>query len=174
VFNHLDIQIQKNTAAAQARLVLYLVIVLVSLGIAFGFVVFITTDINRSVKSLNTLFKGLNENDLTMSLRINSGDEFGDLMKAFNGFLNILRSTFGSFKQSAQLVANSVFDLSSSSKEITTTANEQSASVSEIVSTMESSKNLSEQIAIKTNEVANLANETQDLSSKGAELREAN
>jgi len=174
VFTHLETQIQRNTAAAQGRLVLYLAIVLVSLGIAFGFVVFITTDINRSVKSLQTLFRGLNENDLTMSLRINSEDEFGELMTAFNGFLNILRSTFGSFKQSSQLVANSVFDLSSSSKEITTTANEQSSSVSEIVSTMESSKNLSEQIAFKTTEVANLAKETQDLSSKGAELREAN
>jgi methyl-accepting chemotaxis protein len=39
---------------------------------------------------------------------------------------------------------------------------------------MESSKNLSEQIASKTTEVANLAKETQELSSKGAELREAN
>jgi len=174
VFTHLEMQIKRNTAAAQGRLVLYLMIVLVSMGIAFAFVVFITMDINRSVRSLKTLFRGLNENDLTMSLQINSMDEFGELMTAFNGFLNILRSTFGSFKQSSQLVANSVFDLSSSSKEITTTANEQSASVSEIVSTMESSKNLSEQIALKTTEVANLAKETQDLSSKGAELREAN
>jgi methyl-accepting chemotaxis protein len=150
------------------------VIVLVSLGLAIGFVAFITLDINRSVKLLKTLFRGLNENDLTLLLQVNSKDEFGELMTSFNGFLNILRSTFGSFKQSAQLVANSVFDLSSSSKEITTTANEQSASVSEIVSTMESSKNLSEQIAHKTNELAHLARETQELSTKGAELREAN
>jgi len=137
-------------------------------------VIFISLDINRSVRTLKKLFKGLNENDLTLTLPIHSRDEFGDLMTAFNGFLNILRSTFGSFKQSAQLVANSVFDISSSSKEITTTANEQSASVSEIVSTMEGSKNLSEQIALKTTEVASLAKETQELSSKGAELREAN
>jgi len=173
-FNHLDRKILNNTAAAQRQLILYLLVVLVSLGIAIGFVVFITLDISRSVKSLKRLFKGLNENDLTLSLQINTRDEFGELMTAFNGFLNILRSTFGSFKQSTQLVADSVFDLSSSSKEITTTANEQSASVSEIVSTMEGSKNLSEQIALKTTEVANLAKEAQDLSSKGAELREAN
>ena len=171
---HLDILTRQNTVQAQRQLILYLSIVLVSLGIAIVFVVFISRDINISVKSLRKLFKGLNENDLTMSLPINSRDEFGELMTAFNGFLNILRSTFGSFKESAQLVADSVFDISSSSKEITTTANEQSTSVSEIVSTMESSKNLSEQIAIKTTEVANLAQETQELSSKGADLREAN
>jgi len=173
-FTSLDARVQRHTTAAKMNLILYLAVVLVSLGIAIGFVAFITLDINKSVRILKTLFKGLNENDLTLSLKINSKDEFGELMTAFNGFLNILRSTFGSFKQSAQLVANSVFDLSSSSKEISTTANEQSASVSEIVSTMEGSKNLSEQIAFKTTEVANLAKQTQELSSKGAELREAN
>jgi len=173
-FTSLDARVQKNTITAKLNLFLYLAVVLVSLGIAIGFVAFITLDINKSVRILKTLFKGLNENDLTLSLKVNSMDEFGELMTAFNGFLNILRSTFGSFKQSAQLVANSVFDLSSSSKEISTTANEQSASVSEIVSTMEGSKNLSEQIAYKTTEVANLAKETQELSCKGAELREAN
>ena len=173
-FSHLEIQIQRNTAFAQRQLALYLLIVFVSLGIAIGFVILITSNINRSVKNLRTLFKSLNENDLTLSLQVNSMDEFGELMTAFNGFINILRSTFGSFKQSTQLVADSVFDISTSSKEITTTANEQSASVSEIVSTMESCKNLSEQVALKTTEVANLAMETQELSSKGAELREAN
>jgi methyl-accepting chemotaxis protein len=39
---------------------------------------------------------------------------------------------------------------------------------------MEGSKNLSEQISVKTTEVANLAKATQDYSSKGAELRDAN
>ena len=172
--SYLELRIIDNTHAARRSLILYLIVVFVSLGLAIGFVIFIALDINRSVRMLKRLFKGLNENDLTMSLQNHSRDEFGELMTAFNGFLNILRSTFGSFKQSAQLVSDSVFDISSSSKEITTTANEQSASVSEIVSTMEGSKNLSEQIAIKTAEVAQLANQTQELSSKGAELRESN
>ena len=173
-FTHLSAQIQRNVRLAQRQLIIYLLIVFVSLGLAIGFVIIITSNINKSVLNLRTLFKSLNENDLTLSLQVNTMDEFGELTVAFNGFLNILRSTFGSFKQSTQLVSDSVFDISTSSKEITTTANEQSASVSEIVSTMESSKNLSEQVALKTTEVANLAMETQDLSSKGADLREAN
>jgi HAMP domain-containing protein len=111
-FISLDMQIQHNGAAAQRALVVYMMIVLVSLVLAFGFVIIIMLDINRSVKNLKTLFKGLYENDLTLSLKVNSRDEFGELMTAFNGFLSVLRSTFGSFKQSAQLVANSVFDIS--------------------------------------------------------------
>jgi len=173
-FDHLGLQIQRNTSLAQKQLFLYLSIVLISLGIAIVFVALITSNIKKSVINLRTLFKSLKENDLTLSLQVNTMDEFGELMTAFNGFLDILRSTFGSFKQSTQLVADSVFDISTSSKEITTTANEQSASVSEIVSTMESNKNLSEQVALKTTEVANLAIETQELSTKGLDLREAN
>ena len=173
-FYNLDTRITNSTSKARSRLFIYLSIVFISLGLACGFVLLILRDLNLSVRSLKTLFTGLKENDLTLTLPINSKDEFGELMIAFNGFLDILRSTFGSFKQSAQMVADSVFDISSSSKEITTTANEQSASVSEIVSTMESSKNLSEQIALKTSEVANLSIETQGLSSKGADIREAN
>ncbi|MDR1930200.1 MAG: methyl-accepting chemotaxis protein, partial [Treponema sp.] len=174
VLNQMDLLTERNITASGQRMALYLIIVLLSVLLAFTVVVLSTLDINRSVKSLRTLFTGLNENDLTLALEVNSGDEFGELMTAFNGFLDILKSTFGSFKQSAQLVADSVFDLSSSAKEITTTANEQSASVSEIVTTMEGSKNLSEQIAAKTIEVAELAGQIQDLSRKGAELRTAN
>jgi len=65
-------------------------------------------------------------------------------------------------------------EMSSSAKQISTTANEQSSSVSEIVSTMENSKDLSAQAAEKTHEVANLAVQTQELSKRGADLREAN
>ncbi|GHV90998.1 hypothetical protein AGMMS50268_15010 [Spirochaetia bacterium] len=174
LLDELDALIKENISTAQWRLASYLIFALVALFLAFGVVILSTLDINNSVKSLKTLFKGLDENDLTLTLEVTSADEFGDLMRAFNGFLDILRSTFASFKQSAQMVATSVFDLSSSAKEITTTANEQSASVSEIVSTMEGSKNLSEQIASKTVEVAELATATQELSQKGAELRTAN
>ncbi|MCL2229593.1 MAG: methyl-accepting chemotaxis protein [Treponema sp.] len=173
-FKQLGLQIHRNIWNARWQLIVYLFIVLISLSLSIWFVILITRDINKSVINLKSLFKSLNENDLTLSLKANSMDEFGELTIAFNGFLNVLRSTLGSFKQSTQLVADSVFDISSSSKEITTTANQQSASVSEIVSTMEGSKNLSEQIAFKTSEVAKLAIETQNLSSKGAELREAN
>jgi methyl-accepting chemotaxis protein len=174
LLDELDGIIKENISVSQWRLTRYLIFALLAVFLAFGVVILSTLDINKSVKSLNTLFKGLDENDLTLTLEVTSADEFGDLMKAFNGFLDILRTTFASFKQSAQMMASSVFDLSSSSKEITATANDQSASVSEIVSTMEGSKNLSEQIAAKTVEVANLAIQTQELSQKGAELRDAN
>jgi methyl-accepting chemotaxis protein len=148
----------------------------VGITVLFAFFIVIAgvVDITRSTGSLKRLFTGLEGNDLSLDLKIRSHDEFGELMTALNRFLSRLREAFNSFRHDASLVAISVYDLSASAKEITTTANQQAASVSEIVSTMENNKNLSEQIAAKTAEVADLAMQTQDLSRKGAELRDAN
>jgi methyl-accepting chemotaxis protein len=159
-----------NTPASGLTFLLVGITVLFALFAA----VIITADIAQSAAGLKGLFLGLENNDLSMDLTIRNQDEFGGLMAAFNRFLSRLRSAFNSFDQNAALVSASVYDLSASAKEITTTANQQSASVSEIVSTMENSKNLSEQMAVKTAEVADLAKQTEDLSRKGAELRDAN
>jgi methyl-accepting chemotaxis protein len=132
------------------------------------------TDIIKSTARLKRLFTVLENNDLSPNITARSRDEFGDLINVFGRFLTRLREAFVSFDHDASLVAISVYDLSASAREITTTANQQSASVSEIVSTMENSKNLSEQMAAKTAEVADLAVQTEDLSRKGAELRDAN
>ncbi|MDR0688962.1 MAG: methyl-accepting chemotaxis protein [Spirochaetaceae bacterium] len=141
---------------------------------AFFVLILLVIDLIRSAKSLKRLFTGLEENDLSLSLTTRSGDEFGKLTTAFNHFLTRLRDVFNAFSHDANLVVIAVYELSSSAKQITTTANQQSASVSEIVSTMENNKNLSEQMAAKTAEVADLAAQTQDFSLKGVDLWGAN
>jgi methyl-accepting chemotaxis protein len=141
---------------------------------AFFIFISIVIDITRSTGSLKRLFTGLEENDLSLTLTARSGDEFGKLITAFNRFLTRLRDVFDAFNHDANLVVIAVYELSSSAKQITTTANLQSASVSEIVSTMENNKDLSEQMAAKTSEVANLAAQTQDFSRKGVDLWGAN
>jgi methyl-accepting chemotaxis protein len=82
--------------------------------------------------------------------------------------------TVAKTSESARTINDATQEILTSSQEIFTTANEQSASVSEIVSTMESNRNLAEQAAVKMEEVANLALETQELSRKGADIRSAN
>jgi methyl-accepting chemotaxis protein len=142
----------------------------------FALAVFLLSvrDIHQAIHRLKRIFADLENNDLSVDPMAQAGNGLGDLMGSFNRFLVQLREVFASFDHDASLVAISVYDLSASAKEITTTANEQSASVSEIVSTMENSKNLSAQMAAKTAEVADLAMQTGNLSRKGAELRDAN
>ncbi|MFP3089978.1 methyl-accepting chemotaxis protein [Treponema sp. TIM-1] len=142
--------------------------------LAFCVLAFFVIDITRSADSLKQLFRSLEENDLALTLTVRSGDEFGELISAFNHFLARLREVFNAVGHDANMMVIAVYELSASAKEITTTANQQSASVSEIVSTMESNKNLSEQMAAKTAEVADLAKQTQDFSRKGVDLWGAN
>ncbi|MDR0590194.1 MAG: methyl-accepting chemotaxis protein [Spirochaetaceae bacterium] len=151
-----------------------LIFVGVTVFLALFILIIFVIDIIRSANSLKRLFKGLKENDLALTLPVRSGDEFGELMIAFNQFFARLREVFNAFNHDSNMMVIAVYELSSSAKQTTTTANQQSASVSEIVSTMESNKNLSEQMAVKTAEVADLANETQDFSRKGVELWDAN
>jgi methyl-accepting chemotaxis protein len=141
---------------------------------AFIIVIMTASGITRSTNTLKGLFKRLEGNDLSFTAEARSEDEMGELTAAFNRFLQTLRAAFVSFGRSASMVSTSVFDLSASAKEITTTANEQSSSVAEIVSTMEGNKNLSEQVSLKTQDVAELAIKTQEFSQRGVELWDVN
>ena len=112
--------------------------------------------------------------DFTVDFKNLKEGDIGEIQRALIQIQDSLRKSFASFQESASMVSTAVYDLSSSATEITTTANEQSASVAEIVSTMENNKNLSEQVAAKTIEVAELATNTQNLSKRGADLHSAN
>jgi methyl-accepting chemotaxis protein len=158
----------------QNRLIRSLIVALAAAAAAFALIVLTAANIRTSALAVHRVFRRLQKNDLSVSIEVLSGDELGELMAALGSFLEKLKADFASFNQNASLVSTAVYDLSASAKEITTTANEQSASVAEIVSTMENSKNLSEQVAVKTGEVAGLAVRTQELSLRGAELRDAN
>ena len=170
----LEALIADRVNSYRLRLMLSLAAVISSIFIAFFITILVTLDIRNSAVSMGKIFKRLDENDLTVKIETLSHDEFAYFMKALNGFLEKLQATFSSFRKNSSMVSTVVLELSSSAKEITATANEQSTSVSEIVSTMENNKNLSAQACEKTNEVANLAVQTQELSERGASLRDIN
>ncbi|MCL2185883.1 MAG: methyl-accepting chemotaxis protein [Treponema sp.] len=156
------------------RLTISLVAVALSTFIAFFLILNTTHNIRKSTLTMSDVFKRLDENDLSVKIENASNDELGEFMKALDAFLEKLNIAFGAFTKSASMVTTAVMEMSSSSMELTATANEQSASIAEIVSTMENNKNLSAQASEKTKEVANMAGRTQELSRYGAELRDAN
>jgi methyl-accepting chemotaxis protein len=165
---------QERVQASRDRLIRSLAAAVLTSILAFTAVVMTNVSISRSMARLRQFFSSLQRDDLSPVIEVNSRDEFGELMLAFNGFLKKLERVFDSFSQHASMVSSSVYDLSASAKEISTTATEQSTSVAEIVATMEDNKNLSRQAAQKTEEVAELMEQTQKLSQRGAELRDVN
>jgi methyl-accepting chemotaxis protein len=166
--------IKTRISSYTLHLILSLAAAIIATIIAFLIILITILGIRSSTNSMGKVFKRLDNNDLSVKIESTSSDELGEFMTALDGFLEKLKRAFHSFNNNTQMVSHAVFELSSSAKEMTATANQQSASVSEIVSTMENNKALSAQAAEKTTEVANLAVQTQDLSRRGAELRDVN
>jgi len=153
-----------------------LIIALVVIALVIPVAIILSRSLARPILTVTNTLKDISEGDgdLTRTIDLKSNDEVGNLAHYFNLTLQKLRADFSLFSQNASKVSTAVYDLSSSAKQITSTANEQSASVAEIVSTMENNKNLSEQVATKTIEVAELAAQTENLSQRGADLHSAN
>jgi methyl-accepting chemotaxis protein len=173
-FDKLEVSLRRRVDTQRLQLIRSLAFVILASALAFTIVILSNIHISRSTAQLRGLFAALEENDLSVRLSIRIRDEFGELLAAFNSFMEKLRAAFNSFSQSAAMISSSVFDLSASAREISTTANEQSASVAQILGTMEGNRDLSAQGAVKTQEVAELAAKTQELSRRGADLRDAN
>jgi methyl-accepting chemotaxis protein len=169
----LIISLLGNRGSALQSAVL-LAIIAVAIFIASIINIVTVANIRKSMRNAESIFKSLGNNDISVKVEAFSRDELGEIITALGNFLEQLKRAFESFSHNASLLGASVQDISASTKEITTTANEQSASVAEIVSTMENSKILSEQVATKTDEVVKLASQTQELSLRGAEIRDAN
>ncbi|MDR2906349.1 MAG: methyl-accepting chemotaxis protein [Helicobacteraceae bacterium] len=166
----LNVMLDEDRKEIYVRIAITTAVVLLAILV----VLFTSYSIHKSSKNLQTVFSSLSNHDLSVTVDAQSRDEFGELTIAFNDFLADLREIFETFKKNANLVTDAVYDLSASAREISATANEQSAGVQEIVATMEGNKNLSEQVALKTTEVADIAGDMQNLIAKGAALRDAN
>jgi methyl-accepting chemotaxis protein len=154
--------------------VLFIAMMAVTAAIFLGFYLFIAGLIHRTTSTTNHVFNSLKNNDLTVNVDIKNKDEIGDLLTALGDFLKKLRLAFKLFNEEASTVSSAVNELSASSKEIAATANEQATSVAEIVSTVENNNELSGQIAVNIFEVTELAEETRQLSQRGADLHGAN
>jgi len=172
--SRLETIIKERISLYRLRLILSLIAAIFATFFAF-FIIFITAfGIRRSTDSMGVVFKRLNENDLSVVIESISSDELGEFMTLLGGFLKKLQVTFSAINKNSSMVSLAMIDLSSTARQMAATANEQSASVAEIVTTIENNKNLTEQSAEKTKEVANLAVQTQELSRRGASIREAN
>ncbi|MDR0721670.1 MAG: methyl-accepting chemotaxis protein [Treponema sp.] len=150
-----------------------IIIVVILLLVAAGAFI-VARSISKPIKHMVVILGAIREGDMTKRLDIHSNDEMGEMSTSFNTTLDKIQELIMDIQKKAFSLSDMGEDIATAAKEITTTANEQSASVSEIVSTMEGSKNLSAQMAAKTEEVAHLAIETQGLSQKGVDLRDAN
>jgi methyl-accepting chemotaxis protein len=172
--DHLELLIKSRIRQNELHFIFLLIASFGASVLAFIFVTTTVISIRKSTDTMGVVFKHLDKNNLSVQFESFSSDEMGELMTSLAVVLKKLNMSLIKFIKNANMVSTAVVELSSSAKEIKTTANEQSVSVSEIVSTMENNKALASQAAEKTTEVAYLASHTQELSRRGAELRDTN
>jgi methyl-accepting chemotaxis protein len=98
---------------------------------------------------------------------VTTEDEIGTISVELNKLIRSFQDVLKSMKQDVTVLNSSIQDLTTSSKEISTTSNEQAAAVKEIVSTMEDSDSLAKSIEKKIEEVTKIALETKSTVDKG-------
>ena len=98
--------------------------------------------------------------DLTREIPVRAQDELGILAGHVNRFIGTLRTQMLDVQTTTEVMNGAVRDLSNASRRIETTANGQAAAVKEVVSTMEDADALSKRVAVRVQEVAELADGT--------------
>ncbi len=130
----------------------------------------------RPLADITGKVKNLSESgaDLTQKIPVASRDEMGLLAGYFNAFIEVLKAQMVKIKRASGVLNDAVQDLSVSSREIETTANNQAAAVKEVVSTMEDSDQLSKSIASRIHDVARVANQTREHVERGFSMTREN
>jgi methyl-accepting chemotaxis protein len=108
--------------------------------------------------------------DLSGRIEISSGDEIGELGRFFNTVVESFALLVENIQDASAVLLESTHSLGASTQEVSSTANQQAASVKEILSTMEDSDKLSQGVAVRIQEVAKVANHTRETVEKGFSL----
>ncbi|HQO01311.1 MAG TPA: methyl-accepting chemotaxis protein [Spirochaetota bacterium] len=156
----------------QARRIRNIIIlaILGSILLCFPFVTGISSRILRPLTKIRKITDEVSSGNLASTIDIVSRDEFGQMARDFTTIIKNFRELLGKVKQTTEVLTESIQDLTVSSKEISSTSNQQAAAVKEIVTTMEDSDSLSKQVASRIDEVARIASQTKDFVEKGFSL----
>ena len=131
---------------------------------------FFSDSINRVVNRMKEFLGRLSDGDYSRDIPqhdMDRHDEFGEMAVLFNMLIVNTRELLTRIKRTTEVLTTSIQNLTVSSREISTTSNQQAASVKEIVSTMEDSDSLSRKVASRIDEVARIASQTRELVEKG-------
>ncbi len=105
--------------------------------------------------------------NLCQEIEVITDDEIGIISGHFNEMIKNFRELLTKMRDAVKTLGDSIQEMNVSSKEISSTANQQAASVKEIVTTMEDSDALAKTISGRIDEVARMANQNRDFVENG-------
>lgn len=97
-------------------------------------------------------------------------DEIGEFASLFNQFMEKFRVLLDETSESALVLSSAVQNLSTTTKEVTSTSNMQAAAVKEVVSTMEDSNTITQSIGRSIPEVTRIALRTKEHVDSGMDI----
>ena len=162
---NLDIaaRIEKSARSHYKRVVVTSISFILGVVVIGLFLMFtVNTSITRPVKNVVDMIRNIaeGEGDLTGKIEVKSKDEMGELARWFNTFVGKLHDIVSLVKRNSEEVAVATNEISSTSVQLATGAEEQMNQAAEVAATvqeMTSSIVKNSQIAVKTAEIADTA-----------------
>ena len=108
-------------------------VLLLAVVVGVGIALFLAQGISRPVRQVAMAARQLAEGDLTVEeLRVSTGDELGEMAKAFNRMTTNLRDLIGRVGKSAQTVASASEQLNSATEQVAQAAQGVAQAVSQV------------------------------------------
>jgi len=147
-----------NQAQQNARSLVYqgLVLGTVLIGLLFAVAIPVAWNIRRNIQSVVSSLRNISQDngDLSVRLEVNSQDEVGDLVQAFNSFIDKLHSVITQVVQATEPVAQGADQVKQLAAEVHATLAEQSTRTTEASAAMQQMGASSTQIAQNATETA--------------------
>ncbi len=152
----------KYSSSIQQSLSVLIAIMLIFIITLIAVSLYISRSITEPLKNVVNIIKGIVQYDFTKKVQIISNDEIGEMANCFNLLEEQIKDLLIKIKSSSKVLLNSIQGLSVSSDEIFATAELQATSVKEIVTTMEDSNVISNEMSKSINEVVKIAMQTKN------------
>jgi methyl-accepting chemotaxis protein len=116
----------------------FVVLLLLSAGIAFGLAYLLAGDVSRATESLRSEAERLASGDLRRGVVYESEDELGELSRSFEAMAQSLRSTVGRVAEAADRVEATAGEMASVSSDVASVTADQVQGIRQTASSMES------------------------------------
>jgi len=159
------IQIERDKAAAALQSVIILLVAIMLLSIAIGYVIAIlfTRTIVKPVTSVVEASEKIADGDLTVNVDYQSKDEIGSLATAFRRMIAQINSVMTNINSASDQVASGSNQVSDSSMSLSQGATQQASSIEELTASIE-------QIAAQTRQNAENAERAEEMAKAAQKL----
>lgn len=154
------------------RLLRYAMILLGTAGTVLTYIVgsWITRSVTRPVHALNSKLRAAADGDFTQRMAIESNDEYGDMAKTYNEFVERLSALARQVKQTSAEVEDESARITQNVSDLAQTAEEMNRTVYEVAQAAESQAQSVQEAAMMVSEVRSIA---EQIGQSAAQLSES-